>query len=507
MTAGLAERIQHVLRLAPQSGALEFQGHWHTWGELAVAMDRLESVLTDGGLGEGAAVGVVLRNRPGSMAAILQILASRRCVVPINPFQDPGKIARDLMSLKIAALLADPQDWDVAVIKDAAAAAGLLGVSITSVPRLEVSPVCGLDRFRGSNHEQLPGCCILMLTSGTTGEPKRVRLAYKSFERAMLTQASLERGSAEGAPRLKQSPTLLTGPLVHIGGTYHAVAAIVCARPLAILEKFNVADWHQMILRHRPKVTALPPTALRMVLDANIPRADLSSLRCITSGSAPLDPDMADAWQARYGFPILDVYGATEFAGAVAAWTLEDHQALWRSKRGSVGRALPNIELRSVDQSGTPVPAGNVGVLEVRSQQVGDGNWVRTTDLARIDGDGFLFIEGRADDAIIRGGFKVLPPDVEAVLRTHPDVQDVCVVGIPDARLGAIPVAAVQAKEGKNASLHEAELLAHARKHLVAYQVPVHIKVLADLPRTQALKVSKHEVRRLFVSVSPGAPA
>src|ERR1700754_1543329 len=103
MSAGLAERIEHVLRLAPHSGALEFQGNWHSWGELAAAMVRRESVLADGGLGEGAAVGVILRNRPGSMAAILQILASRRCVVPINPFQDPGRIARDLMSLKIGA--------------------------------------------------------------------------------------------------------------------------------------------------------------------------------------------------------------------------------------------------------------------------------------------------------------------------------------------------------------------------------------------------------------------
>jgi acyl-CoA synthetase (AMP-forming)/AMP-acid ligase II len=213
---------------------------------------------------------------------------------------------------------------------------------------------------------------------------------------------------------------------------------------------------------------------------------------------------MADEWEGRYGFPILDVYGATEFAGAVAGWTLEDYHALWRIKRGSVGRALPKVELRVVDQAGTPLAVGNVGVLEVRSQQVGDGNWVRTTDLARIDEDGFLFIEGRADDAIIRGGFKVLPPEIEAVLRRHPDVQDVCVVGIPDARLGAIPVAAVQAKDGKSVSLQEADLMAHARKHLVAYQVPVRIKILADLPRTQAMKVSKHEVRRLFVSAVAG---
>jgi acyl-CoA synthetase (AMP-forming)/AMP-acid ligase II len=135
-------------------------------------------------------------------------------------------------------------------------------------------------------------------------------------------------------------------------------------------------------------------------------------------------------------------------------------------------------------------------VLEVKSAQIDPGRWMRTTDLAEIDADGFLYIRGRADDAIIRGGFKVLPPDVEAAIRKHPSVKDVCVVGIADERLGAVPVAAVELHDGAP-RVSADDLLAEARKHLVAYQVPVRVAV-GELPRTPAMKVSKYEVGRLF---------
>ncbi|MET0378118.1 MAG: class I adenylate-forming enzyme family protein [Spongiibacteraceae bacterium] len=499
MTMGLAERIQAVFELAPEKGAVEFKGKWHSWGELKSVMAQIESILAAAGLGEGATVGLILRNRPGTFASVLHLLCSKRCVVPINPFTDGEKIANDLKGLKLSAVIADPQDWDVPEIKAAATEIGALGIAVSSLPSMSVALVPGLEKLGpGPHHESLPGTGILMLTSGTTGPAKRIQMKYKNFEKAMLMQASLEAGN-DGVLKLKESVSLLTGPLVHIGGTYHATASMVSARPIAILEKFTVADWHDLVKRHRPKVTALPPTAIRMVLDAKIPKEDLASLKCLTAGSAPLNPDMADLWEETYGFPILDIYGATEFAGGVASWTLKDHKQFWKTKRGSVGKALPGIELRVVDRdTGDILPASTLGVLEVRSPQVGDGNWIRTTDLVEIDNDGFVFIRGRADDAIIRGGFKVLPPDVEEALKKHPAVADVCVVGIPDERLGAVPVAAVQAREDMLDQVSEAELLAHVRKLMVAYMVPVAIKILPELPRTPAMKISKHEVKKLF---------
>jgi acyl-CoA synthetase (AMP-forming)/AMP-acid ligase II len=235
----------------------------------------------------------------------------------------------------------------------------------------------------------------------------------------------------------------------------------------------------------------LVPAALRMVLEAGPDPADLASLRSVVSGTAPLDPADADAFTARYGVPVLVSYGATEFGGGVAGWNVADHKAFWTTKRGSVGRAHAGCELRVVDPaSGEPLASADAeGLLEVRSPQIGDGtSWVRTTDLARIDADGFLFILGRADQAIIRGGFKVLPEDVRAVLERHPAVRGAAVIGRPDPRLGAVPVAAVELRADAGPVTAD-DLLTHAAARLARYELPAEVHVLDALPRTDSGKV------------------
>ena len=144
--------------------------------------------------------------------------------------------------------------------------------------------------------------------------------------------------------------------------------------------------------------------------------------------------------------PVLISYAATEFGGGVAGWNLADHEAYWKEKRGSVGRAHAGCELRVVDQeTGEPLGVDEEGLLEVKAGQIdGGAAWTHTTDLARIDADGFLWILGRADQAIIRGGFKVLPDTVRGALESDPRVLGAAVVGRDDERLGSVPVAAVE---------------------------------------------------------------
>jgi acyl-coenzyme A synthetase/AMP-(fatty) acid ligase len=266
---------------------------------------------------------------------------------------------------------------------------------------------------------------------------------------------------------------------------------------MALLERFRVEPWLELVERHRPKVASLVPAALRMVLAADIDPARLASLQVVTCGTAPIEPDEAAAFEAKYGIPVLVLYGATEFAGGVAGWTLDDHRRWAATKRGSVGRAHPGCELRVVEpDTGRTLAGGETGLLEVRAAQLGRSDWVRTTDLASLDEDGFLWINGRIDDAIIRGGFKVIPIDVERVLEAHPAVREASVVGLADARLGAVPAAAVELEPGASATADE--LLEHARRHLTGYQVPVRVLVVDALPRTPSLKVSRPEVRDLL---------
>jgi acyl-CoA synthetase (AMP-forming)/AMP-acid ligase II len=204
----------------------------------------------------------------------------------------------------------------------------------------------------------------------------------------------------------------------------------------------------------------------------------------------------------RFGIPVLVTYAATEFGGSVAGWNLEDHRAFWPAKRGSVGRAHAGCALRVVDPgSGGPVAPGAEGLLEVKAGQLGNDDWVRTTDLAHLDTDGFLYIHGRADQAIIRGGFKVRPDDIKAALERHPSVRGAAVVSREDRRLGAVPVAVVELRPGTE-PVSADDLLAYASTALARYELPAEIHVVDLLPRTESGKVDLFSVHALLNSAA-----
>jgi long-chain acyl-CoA synthetase len=253
------------------------------------------------------------------------------------------------------------------------------------------------------------------------------------------------------------------------------------------------------VKRNKPAVAPAVPSAVRMLLDADVDPADLASLRALISGTAPLPADLVDAFLDKYGIPICGNYGATEFAGAIAGWTIDDFRSLWEQKRGAVGRVHGDIEARVVDiDSGAILSPGEEGLLELKGKQLNnDMQWLRTTDRAVLDADRFLYIKGRADNAIIRGGFKVHPDDVVLVLNDHPAVREAAVVGVPDRRLGAVPAAAVVLKEGATEPSID-ELKAWLKARLIAYQVPVHYRFVTDFPRTPSMKPSTPGLQALF---------
>lgn len=517
----LARHLARVLALEPDAPAVEFEGRWSTYRDLAAGVEALRARLDAAGLPDGAAVGVVLRNDPAVIAVLVALIARQGCVVALNPHQGDARLVEDLRALALPAVVALPADWAREPIREAVHASGTLGLSLAS-PLADVEG-CIFDPSR-PHHSPLPGTAVQMLTSGTTGRPKRVALSLAAIAQSLLGAAHYEGGRQTGRdgarPRslaLRRGVAIVSAPLVHIGGLWRVLQCLVEGRPIALLERFEVEAWRALVLRHRPATASLVPAALRMVYDAALPREDLSSLRAIVCGTAPLAPEEAERFLARYGIPVLTTYGATEFAGGVAGWTLEDHRRFAGSKRGSVGRAHPGCALRVVDpERGAVLAPGEEGLLEVRSAQLGrDSDWVRTTDRAVLDADGFLFLRGRADAAIVRGGFKVHPDEVAKVLERHPAVAEAAVVGLADARLGEVPVAAVTLRRAgsrpeSTASESpcpdssggrvpdEAELRDHARRHLAAYQVPARIRIVEALPRTASMKVSLAEVRALF---------
>lgn len=289
----------------------------------------------------------------------------------------------------------------------------------------------------------------------------------------------------------------MNSPLVHVGGVFRVLLCVAEARSFVLLAKFELSRWADAVREHRPKAVSLVPAALRMVLHSDLTRDDLAGVRAVTSGTAPLSADDADAFTEKFGIPVLTSYAATEFGGGVASWTLADHQKYWKDKRGSVGRANPGARLRIVDEDGNALGPDEKGLLEVKPAQFdADADWLRTTDLARIDADGFIWILGRADQAIIRGGFKVMPDDVRTALETHPAVRGAAVIGVADDRLGETPVAMV---ELHGTTTVEA-LLEYLGGRLARYEIPTDIAIVETIPRTPSGKADLGAVRDHFAS-------
>lgn len=459
MTNPLSTRIAEVLRLDPTANAIEYDGQWQSWRRLA---DMAEAVA---GISPGAQIGMLLRNRPDHVAALLGVLLAGGTVVTINPSRGAERTRADLAALDLSTIIGGESDMD--------------GPPAAVVASLQIWR-------REGTAEPRPSVAVRMLTSGTTGPPKRIDLTYDMLTRSLM-----------GPPptALRRGVAIVNAPLVHIGGVFRVLQCVTSGRSFALLDRFDLDRWADAVRRHRPAAVSLVPAALRTVLHSDLCADDLSSIRAVTSGTAPLSPDDADAFTAKFGIPVLTSYAATEFGGGVAGWTLADHHQFSKAKRGSVGRATLGASLRVVDDDGNPLAADQPGLLEVKPGQLGPSvDWIRTTDLARIDSDGFLWILGRADQAIIRGGFKVLPDDVRAALEGHPAVTGAAVVGRPDGRLGETPVAMVELRSPTAVD----DLVGYLRTRLARYEIPSSIAIVDQIPRTPSGKADLGEVRRFF---------
>ena len=496
---GARGRFAELLGEAPADAeAVEFGGSWWSWGKIQATVRSLDGLLTGLGLGQASRVGVVLENRPEHVAVVIGLLATGRCVVTLSPLQPADRLAADITRCGVPVVVASPAILGRSGIPEAIAAGG-------AAVELEED---GAVRLAGGevpfDPPGLPGVMIEMLTSGTTGPPKRVRLGDEQFDQALLSGG----GPLKPGALLRTGVNIAATPMVHIGGMWAVVATLYAGRRVVLMPRFQLESWVSAVERYRPRAAGLVPAALRAVVDADVPADRLSSLQVVTSGTTFCPPELADAFLGKYGIPVLMTYGATEFAGAIAIWTLPMHRKWWEAKRGSAGRAVRGVEMRVVDEAGRLVGPDGSGHLEIRTAQSPQGAkaWVRTSDLARIDEDGFLFVVGRADDTIVRGGFKVQPAQVRKALERHPAVAEAAVVALPDDRLGQVPAAAVELRPGMPAP-DEAELIAVCREVLTPYEVPVHVAVVDELPRGASSKVSQVELARLIEDSRARKPA
>ncbi|OAN42154.1 class I adenylate-forming enzyme family protein [Mycolicibacterium iranicum] len=490
VTERLTASIAAALDSYGDRACIEFEGRWYTGKEVSAYGSAIAARLRKAGVADDAPVGLVVRNRLQHAAAIAGFLAAGRTVAMIYSFQSPEAIARDLEQVNVSAVVADTDDWTPPVVA-AARRIGSAGIAISLTEPI-VDGISGLGRRDSSKaHAPAePGVALQILTSGTTGPPKRQAIRIHVLERTVFSVTAGEKAPADAPPELAYWQFGGIGVCQLIAGIYNG-------RRIAMLERFTVEGWVDAVKRHRVARVGVQPAVIKMLLDADVPAADLASLEFLISASGPLDPETRDEFEQRYGIPIRLAYGATEFAGSLCAWTTDMVRDFGVSKRDSVGRALPDTELRIVDaDTGAALPPGEQGLLEAKVAPMGP-DWIRTTDIASIDNDGFVTLHGRADGAINRGGFKVQPEAVRRVLIAHPAVRDACVVGVPDPRLGQVPFAAIEIVTGA-AVPSDSDLKDWVRKGLPVYNVPVAFAAVGELPRNPALKVSLPAVAALY---------
>ncbi|RJG00642.1 class I adenylate-forming enzyme family protein [Noviherbaspirillum sedimenti] len=495
----IAQRIDKVLSLSPDTWAIEYRDRRLLWRDIRGVKNELGRLLDDHKIDPAFSVGLLARNHSCLAAAYVALLGLERGVTLLNPMRPAHQIAQEVADLRLACLIGLEEDFSDQ-ISAAAQAAGTaliaLGDSGTALQtKLVLAGRTGIE-FRRCDKNTI----IEIQTSGTTGAPKRIAISRRTLEGSLQSGVRNANGEADAAElTVKRSPTLMFGPLVHTSGTFGLLMSVFEARPTVLFEKFDAMEFARKLSAHRAKFAALPPTALRMLLDSDATPADLASLSAVRSGTAPLPIETQERFENKFGVPVLTNYGATEFLGTVAGWSLNEYKEWGKTKRGSVGRANAGVELRIVDPATfAPLEQDQVGILEARVARLDGGkSWVRTSDLARIDKDGFLYIAGRADDAIIRGGFKIMAEKVANALRLHPYVMDAIVLGVADERLGQVPVALIERRPGAD-PVAPVDLGIFARQHLVPYEVPARFVFVDKLPRTVSDKISRPEALRLL---------
>ncbi len=353
------------------------------------------------------------------------------------------------------------------------------------------------------------GIAVQLFTSGTTAAPKAAILRHANLVSYILNTVEFAGADSEEA-------ALVSVPPYHIAGIAALLSSIYAMRRIILLPAFEPAAWIELCAEQKATNAFVVPTMLARVVEILRERGDaarLSRLRSIAYGGGRMPVELIAL--ALKIFPetgFTNAYGLTETSSTVALLGPEEHRAAQNSsdpktkaRLGSVGKPLPTIELEIRDESGRVLPPGAPGEIFVRGDQVSgeyrersaliEGGWFPTRDAGYLDEDGYLFLSGRADDVIVRGGENISPGEIEDVLLTHPAIADAAAVGMPSAEWGeAVAVAVTLA----GAPPPEGELQALIRERLRSSRVPERILVVETLPYNEMGKLLRREVRRLF---------
>lgn len=446
-------------------------------------------------------VGFLGSNSPAFPAVLFSAAAAGIPFAPLN-FRLPDASLRGLLErISPAVVVADD---DMAERAD-----GIEGIEVITTDRF-------LDPGEQARSTDLPfvdpdQVAVVLFTSGTTGEPKAALLRHRHLTSYILS-------SVEFLGADEDEAQLVSVPGYHIAGVAGALSSLYSGRRVVYLPVFDPKRWVDLARSEEVTQAMVVPTMLERIVDTlSRDEAGLSSLRHLSYGGGRAPVELVErAMQLLPQVSFVNAYGLTETSSTIAALTPDDHRGCIasddpavRRRLGSVGRPLPTVEVEIRDADGKALEAGQRGEIHVRGEQVageyqsgsvlGEDGWFPTRDAGWLDDEGFLFLDGRLDDVIVRGGENLSPGEIEEVLLSHPAVAEAAVVGVPDPEWGEAVAAAVVFHHDRTATVQE--LQSFVRDRLRSTKTPTVIQVRDAMPYNETGKLLRRVIKESIAEV------
>ena len=510
----VAELLAIPSSIVPDQPVIWFEGKNIAYAELAAEVARTSGALYGLGVRPGDRVAVLETNTPAALTALFAATAIGATCVPLNYRAGADELPALLAVATPRVLLVGDRYIDLAC----ESATDLQVVTLDS-PRADLPHLASLAHDATSLEAadvEDDVLAVLMFTSGTTARPKAAMLAHADLTNYVLGVAEPPDGEGGDA-----TAVLLAAPLYHIAGLMGALVAVFSGRRIVLIRQFDAEEWLRLVPAERITHSFLVPTMVKRVMDhPGFADADLSSLRVLSYGAAPMPPSLIRRAIERFpsNVQFINAFGQTETTSTVTMLGPADHRLVGTPSEvelkvrrlASVGKALPDVEICILNDDGQPVATGQVGEIAIRSGRLMRGyygeseptratlrnGWLRTRDLGWLDEDGYLFLTGRKSDMIIRGGENIAPEEVELVLQLHPSVEEAVVFGLPDEEWGERVAALIVLQPGGSATAEE--LIDFGRQRLASFKKPEQIYFGTDVPRNALGKVLRNDLKARF---------